>query len=368
MKVHIYENDEVKMVKSCDYNYIFKKDTGFFARYGKTKEDDPAMAPAPEILDIEISAGKCSGNCPHCYKSNSATAENTWMTLETYKQILDKVSASRILCQVALGVTDIDSNQDLFKIMEYTRSIGIIPNITVNGKNISDDDINKLASLCGAVSVSHYNDTECYGTVQRLAAAMKGPGATLRQVNIHALLCKESLEKCYRIVGAAKDDDRLKDLSAIVLMTLKPKGLKNTMTPLGSLEKFQALFKAAVDAGILIGFDSCGAPQVFRAIENMDMLNIAPSVEGCESSIFSSYINVLGDFFPCSFSEGQGEWVEGISVLKADSFVNDVWHHAKTEAFRNKISNMSKKCNCQFSSQCRPCPLFDITPCYDCKK
>ena len=368
MKINIYENEDVKIVKSENYNYIFKKDTGFFARYGKTKEDDPVMAPAPEILDIEISAGKCSGNCTHCYKSNSATAENTWMTLETYKQILDKVSSSKILCQVALGLTDLDSNKHLWQIMEYTRSIGVIPNITVNGKSISDDDINKLASLCGAVSVSHYNDTECYGTVQRLAAAMKNPGATLRQVNIHALLCQESLGKCYRIIRAAKEDERLKDLSAIVLMTLKPKGTRNIMTPLGSLEKFQALFKAAVDAGVKIGMDSCSAPQAFRSVENMGMLNVAPSIESCEILRFSSYINVLGDFFPCSFAEHAGDWEDGLSVLNAADFVKDIWYHPRVEDFRNKHGSMTKKCKCQFASQCRPCPLFDITPCYDCKK
>ncbi len=364
MKIKIIENDKMKVVSSDEYNYVFNKKTGFHARWGKTKEDDPVMAPAPEILDLEISSGKCSGNCAHCYKSNSAKAENVYMTFETYKQVFEKVTKSGLLCQIAYGITDIDSNPDLWKIMEYTRQHGVIPNITVNGRNISDDDVNKLAFLCGSIAVSHYNDDECYGTVKRLAVAKSNPNATLQQINIHQLCCLETLDKCYAVIKAAKEDERLKGLNAVVLMTLKPKGAKNTLTPLNSLDKFRDLFKCAIDSGVQIGMDSCAAPQTFKAIESLNMMNVAPSIEACESSLFSSYINVLGDFFPCSFSEHQGEWKEGISVLLASDFIKDVWHHPKLEKWREASLGASKKCNCCFKSQCRPCPLFDITPCF----
>ena len=31
----------IKILRSPDYNFIFNKDTGFFARWGKTIDDDP---------------------------------------------------------------------------------------------------------------------------------------------------------------------------------------------------------------------------------------------------------------------------------------------------------------------------------------
>ena len=46
-----------KKLISKDYNYVFNKETGFFARWGETKEADPEKAPFPEILDLEISSG-----------------------------------------------------------------------------------------------------------------------------------------------------------------------------------------------------------------------------------------------------------------------------------------------------------------------
>jgi len=94
-KLVIAETPTEKIVRSKKYNYQFNKETGFFARWGKTKKDDPQMAPTPEILDIEVTT-KCTGIttpdgknhlCKFCYKSNTPDGNN--MLFETFKKILD---------------------------------------------------------------------------------------------------------------------------------------------------------------------------------------------------------------------------------------------------------------------------------------
>lgn len=46
-----------KLIASPDYNLFFDKETGFTARWGRTKDDDPQYSPfGPEILDLEISS------------------------------------------------------------------------------------------------------------------------------------------------------------------------------------------------------------------------------------------------------------------------------------------------------------------------
>ena len=88
----LFENEYVKSCKSSDYNYTFHKKTGFFARWGKTEEDDPQWGPAPEILDLEIStSSKCSGKCKFCYKKNSDGQIDHNMTFDEFKKILDKM-------------------------------------------------------------------------------------------------------------------------------------------------------------------------------------------------------------------------------------------------------------------------------------
>lgn len=365
MKYRVLETDNIKCIRSDDYNYNFDKDTGFFVRWGKTKDDDPLFSPiGPEILDMEIST-ICNLKCKACYKSNTDVGKN--MSLKSVKIILGKFGKS--LCQVAYGIGSVKGNPELWDILSYTREQGIIPNITVNGHDIDDDEIEKLANVCGAVSVSHYNNNDCYGTVERLVRAKQLPGATLRQVNIHQLYCLESLSGCKKVINDAKNDKRLNGLNAIVFMTLKPRGKRNNLTPVDSLDKFKDLFKLAVDNGIQIGMDSCAAPQAFKATESLNMVDVAQSIEACESyGLFSCYCNVEGTYFPCSFAEGIGNWKEGLSILDCSDFVKDIWYHPKLNMWRRKSLGMSSVCNCKFSGECRPCPLFDITPCFNLKE
>jgi len=63
----IRENDQGKICSSKDYNFIFNKCSGDFARWGRTKEEDPQFSPVgPEILDLEISVNGCSMGCNFC--------------------------------------------------------------------------------------------------------------------------------------------------------------------------------------------------------------------------------------------------------------------------------------------------------------
>lgn len=166
----------IKRFNKPDYNYVFDTENGNFARWGKTLEEDPDFSPyGNEILDIEIST-VCLKGCSFCYKSNKIVGRN--MSLRTYMLILDKMP--KTLTQVALGIGDIDGNPELWDILAYTRSKGIVPNITINGARMTSKDYDKLAKYCGAVAVSYYNDKDCFGSVWRLATNRK-----MEQVNIH---------------------------------------------------------------------------------------------------------------------------------------------------------------------------------------
>ncbi|KKK51504.1 hypothetical protein LCGC14_3114300, partial [marine sediment metagenome] len=165
----IFENDKVKLYTSKNYNAMFDKISGFMARWGQTKDENPVMSPSNEILDIEVST-KCNKSCKFCYKGNSSSDGNS-MSFQMYKEILHKFpqtkSGTFFLQQVALGIGSVDGCPDLLDMLSYTREKGVIPNLTVNGKNISDHQITNLANVLGAIAVSHYNDKECFGTIHR---------------------------------------------------------------------------------------------------------------------------------------------------------------------------------------------------------
>ena len=324
-----------KQVRTPFYNYNFNIENGLFVRWGKNLQDDPQYSPIGlEILDIEVST-ICHKGCPFCYKSNLKNGEN--MTLGRFKEVIDCI---KTLTQVAFGIGDIDGNPDLFKMFDYCRDNNIVPNLTINGARMTDEYYDKLAKYCGAVAVSHYDKDECYNAVEELT------NRGMEQVNIHQLISEETYEETLKLLKDIKDDIRLAKLNAVVFLSLKQKGRgesHNIISP----KHFRNLIDICFEKDISFGFDSCTALKFLHAIEGHENYDkIKTSVEPCESGLFSSYINVDGVFFPCSFAEGL---VEGIEILKDVDFLQDIWYNPLTIEWRNNLLD-----------NCRNCPIYNI--------
>ena len=344
----VLENDKLKALKSKNYNFIFEKESGFFARWGRTQEDDgdPELG-LPEIADIEISTA-CKQNCAFCYKGNTPNGIN--MTLETYKKLFSKLPAS--VTQVAFGITDIDANPDMWDIFDYTRSQSVIPNVTINGSRMTPVLYDRLSKTMGAVAVSvgtGYNKDNSYNSIKELT------DRGMKQVNIHNMICAENFDYTIQVMKDCKTDERLKNLNALVLLSLKTKGrAENRFNPL-SQEKFNELCKFALDEKINIGFDSCSSHKFFKYLESDNCLSedeknrMKQSVEPCESGCYSSYFDAEGFYFPCSFTPGTNGWEDGLNVLECEDFMNDIWNNEKTINFRKNLIS----CN-------RDCPLYKI--------
>lgn len=350
----------IKAVSLPGYNYRFDTETGLFARWGETQDQDPKFSPiGPEIADIEIST-ICHGPgtpCSFCYKSNTAVGEN--MSLELFKNIFSKIKKN--LTQIAFGIGDIDGNPDMMSIFTYCRNNGVIPNVTINGYRLSYAWAMRLASVCGAVAVSHYGDGGyCYQAVSLLCYV------GLKQVNIHKILSEETYEECKNIITDVASDKetngRLQGLKAIVFLAIKPKGrAKNGRLNPISVEKLKELIRLAEEKGVGIGFDSCSAPKVLLTVQDHPNFSTFQTyVEPCESTLFSAYINVHGDFCPCSFTEGEGGWGTGISVSKCNDFLLDVWYNQKTVEFRKNLLSTEDADAPNCYSPCRKCPAYKI--------
>ena len=155
-----------RYIEAADGNFhlLFLKNNGWTAKWGKTFEDNPTHCPfGNEIADIEITK-MCRGIrnkdgkrtvCPWCYKSN--TPNGTYMDFGTFKRIFDKLNAPKTMTQIAFGVDAEASdvlNPDIWKIMDYTLSNGVTPNITV--ADIDEYTARNLVKRCGAIAVSMY--------------------------------------------------------------------------------------------------------------------------------------------------------------------------------------------------------------------
>lgn len=341
----IYKKDHQgnlnKMCKSDNYNYLFNLKNGYFLRWGATPADDPISAPGPEILDIEITT-ICDNGCPFCYKGNTANGKN--MSLKTFKKVLDKFPPT--LTQIAFGAdASATANPDLWDMARYARSKFVIPNITV--ANISDEVADKLSALMGAVAVSRYADkNKCYDSVKKLT------DRGMDQINIHNMICEETFDQTMETIYDMTHDSRLIGMNALVLLSLKKKGRgEKGFTPL-SQERFNLLVEAATKARINYGFDSCGANKYINYLESENPVNkkqLLMSVEPCESGLFSTYVSVDGEYFPCSFCEGVEGWEKGIDLLSISNFTEEVWNSDRVNEWRKKLLG-----------NCRNCPIYNI--------
>jgi hypothetical protein len=357
----IRENGYAKWFKSPNYSYCFNKLNGEFVRIGSDLERDPLFSPfGPEILDLEIASGQCLGNCPHCYKCNGKGGRVN-MSFETFKKVFHNIPNT--LTQIAFGITDIHGNPDFFNMMGYARSHGIIPNYTCHGLDVDRSVAARTAEICGAVAVSIVNKQRSYDSICMFTEA------GMDQVNIHFVLAHETIERAKRTVDDIKSDSRLAKLNAIVFLQYKPKGKDpNMMSPIPSVEHYKDLIQYCEDAGVSYGFDSCSAPMYMKSVEDHPRAKqLIQFAEPCESfGMFSSYINVNGDYFPCSFCEGEPGWESGLDILgceNSDDFLKNIWHSQKVSKWRNKILTSNQSCECSVKKHCRCCPIFDITPC-----
>lgn len=352
----VSDNEHSKIFTSPNYNYKYNKDTGFFIRYGIDKMDDPEYCPfGPEILDLEISSGKCSGNCKFCYKSNGSMNQSTYnLTFEQFKIIFDKIPDS--LTQIAFGICDIDTNPDFFKMMKYSRENGIVPNYTCNGLYMSDTHIKDTIEYCGAIAVSIVNEKESLKTIKRLVKN------GMKYVNVHYMLSEETFQNAFKLIDILKDMD---GINAIVFLQYKPKGRnKESFKVISSIDKYKQLTSYCDKCNISFGFDSCSCPSWFKVIEyDMEKRKQSILCDPCESGLFSSYINCYGEFYPCSFTESEQYWKTGIDVLNCNDFIKDVWYNPRVIDWRMTLLNSSTNCKCSMKSICRSCPVFNITPC-----
>jgi MoaA/NifB/PqqE/SkfB family radical SAM enzyme len=318
-----------------EYKLFFDPSDGFTARWGKTLKDNPTYSPiGPEILDIEIST-ICNQGCKFCYKNN--TPKGKVMPFETYKAVIDKLPT---ITQVALGIGDLSGVPELEKILAYTRSKGIVPNITVNGLDCGGRFAigwaALLAKYCGAVAISLYSAE----TVYRAAMLLRKTG--LKQINIHALMSTNTYEEVFKNLGYLIGSRAIGLVDNVVFLGLKPMGRGSTDTPLSG-EKFKILVEKVKASNTGVGFDSCSANRFVRLYpEYKDN----PTVEPCESGLFSAYVDVDGLFYPCSFST---EAFTGFRVENCKDFLEDIWYSDEVYSWRNRLLR-----------NCRSCPIHKV--------
>lgn len=333
------------------YNCFFCKNDGFNIRFGREVDEDVEFcALGPEILDLEISVNGCvpvpgSTNCKYCYKNNT-NAKPTNMSFGTFKKIVD--SFPKNLSQIAFGITGLKTNPDMPKMFQYCRDVGIIPNVTTVGADIDDEVLDVLCEKCGAVAVSCYTGAKelCYKTIKLIHDRAKEKFNRELHVNMHIVVSKSNMD---HLKDVLKDiaEKKVDGLKSVVLLRIKPKGRAEKMDCTVPYSIYEELVKYCLDNNISFGFDSCSATPVMEVLKAMGKPELCASCESCESSKLSSYINVKGEYWSCSFAEGT-DFIKPINVLE---------HSSTLEWWNNDEVKKVRFCK---NPACKSCPIHNL--------
>ena len=334
-----------------DYHCFFSKLDGFNCRFGAKVEDNPEYCGlGPEILDLEISQNGCvpvpgSTNCRYCYKNNT-NAKPTNMAFETFKKIID--SFPKNLSQIAFGITGLKTNPDMERMFEYCRGIGIVPNVTTVGADMDERMKDVLCKWCGAVAVSCYTGAKelCYKTIKELHDHAKEKYGRDLHVNMHIVVSKDNMAHLKEVLRDIADK-KVDGLRSVVLLRIKPKGRAAKMDCKIPLDVYEELVSFCLENKISFGFDSCSATPVMEVLKKLGRQELCSSCEPCESSKLSSYINVRGQYWSCSFAEGT-DFIKPVDVL-AYASATEWWN-----------SDDVRKCRFCENPACASCPIYDL--------
>ncbi len=299
----------------------------------------------------------------NCYKAN--TPSGSYMSIDTFKTIFDKMNQPRTMTQIAFGVdAECKTNPDIWKIMDYALENGVVPNVTV--ADIDDDTAKNIVKRCGACAVSCYerDKNRCYDSILKLSSEAAKIGRHEFKVNMHLLVSHQTEKFVFEVLDDILHDGRLAGLNAVVFLSLKQKGRGKAFSKMDD-DVYARVIKFVNDHGISYGSDSCGANRLMKSLQSYydgkengaEMYERALGcIEPCESfGMFSLYLNVNGVYYPCSFMEGEGDWKEGIDMLKINDFFNDVWNGEKVRKAREEMLKCAK-CN----GGCTKCPYYEI--------
>ena len=344
---HVFDSKRFKATfnDSHTYHCFFSKADGLNIRFGKTVDEDPNVCElGPEILDLEVSVNGCvpvpgSTNCRYCYKNNTNAAP-TNMTFDTFADIIHTFPIN--LSQIAFGITGLKTNPDLEKMFEYCRKIGIIPNVTTVGADMDEHMKDVLCHWCGAVAVSCYTGVKelCYKTIKELHDYAKEKYNRDLHVNMHIVISEDNMPHLREVL---KDiaDKKVDGLKSVVFLRIKPKGRAAHMNCHVSKDIYKELVAFCLDNKISFGFDSCSATPVMEVLTEFGHPELCASCEKCESSSFSAYINVFGQYWSCSFMEGREDVIKPIDVLKYNHSYE--WWNANSVKFVRQHTNCCKQ-------------------------
>jgi radical SAM protein with 4Fe4S-binding SPASM domain len=310
---------------------------------------DPGRLSAPTEVHLVISR-RCSAGCKSCYVA--ATPKGEALSMQQAKQALERLAQHGVF-HVALGGGEAMELDYLFEVAEHARTLGITPNLTTAGLNMTP----AMAERCrvfGQINVSvdgvgeAYRDARGFDGFPRARRALELLRAVKREVGINCVVSRSSYERIGEVVALAR---QLK-LSEVELLRFKPAGRGETtfadedLTPEQARGLFPKVRWLALRHLMRIKLDCSFAPMVFWHRPPLWVARFF-GVVGCEGGNLLASVMPDGQLTGCSF----GGPNEG-SIFDADATARAF--NRGFGAFRDYAAQAPQPCaSCEYLSLCK---------------
>lgn len=129
----------------------FNKDSGTKIRL-TTDNSDYVKSSVPELVDLKITEW-CDKDCAFCYQDSSKKGKHG--NVKTIKNIIKNLASVGVF-EIAFGGGEPTSHPKFVDILEYTNSLGIIPNTTTRNIEVfnNTEKGKKIIDLVGGIAVS----------------------------------------------------------------------------------------------------------------------------------------------------------------------------------------------------------------------
>lgn len=211
------------------------------------------------------------------------------------------------------------------------------PNYEINGLTYGWDELHHM----------YYSDKPQDYEFYKIYNEKQEPNYTMKAIkmlldagvktNIHYVLSNTTIDEALIRI---KYNGFPKGINAVVFLLHKPIGLGTEDDVLKYDDPRVKEFFELVDTMKLpykVGFDSCSIPGVLHFCHNIDK----NSIDTCEGSRFSMYIDAQMVALPCSFDNQDKKY--GVQLSDSMS-IEDAWNSAEFEKFRSSLRYSCKGC------------------------
>jgi len=310
---------------------------------------DPGSLSAPTEVHVVLSK-RCSAGCKSCYVD--ATPKGAALSLEHAKAALDRLAAHGVF-HVALGGGEAMDLDYLFEVADHARSVGILPNLTTAGLNMTP----ALASRCrvfGQINVSvdgvgaRYQRARGFDGFGLAERALRLLRAVKKEVGINCVVSRSSYPHLHEVAALAR---RLR-LNELELLRFKPAGRgvgtfdDEDLTPEQATGIFPLAKRLMFKNRVRVKLDCSFAPMVFWHRPSPAVAKFF-GVVGCEGGNLLASVMPDGGLTGCSFG-GPTE----ASIFDAEGTARAF--QGGFQAFRSYADRAPEPCrSCEYLALCK---------------